>query len=87
MGYPEYASFLEGQINQNSEMLKLSIVQLYTKLPEIGYLALISLLVTITLVFLLRYIANILIYLIVLTASLGCISFSGFLWFKFYEVS
>ncbi len=86
MNNPNYASFLEGHIDQSAELAKLYIVQLYTKLPEIGLLSLASLLVTIILVFLLRYIANIVIYLIMLAASLGSISFSGFLWFRFYEV-
>ena len=54
-------------------------------LPKIGLLALASLLITVLLVFLLRYIAHIVIYFIMAIAALGSIAITTFLWLRFVE--
>lgn len=57
----------------NLEELKFSSLELYKKLPDIGYLSLAALLFTIILVILLRYIAKLMVVLVLILSSLGSI--------------
>ncbi len=82
----EYAHYLKDHIDQSKEIAKLSIVQVYEKLPKIALLALASLLITIILVFLLRYIAKAVIYTIMIIASAGSIGIAVYLWLRFSEL-
>lgn len=69
---------INGNLIKNSnilkiEDLKLSVLELYKRLPDIGVLSICALLVTIVLVVLLRYIAKFMIVIVLVLSSLGSI--------------
>jgi hypothetical protein len=78
---------LEKSITENTEILKLSIVQLYESFPKIGALAILCFLITLAIVFLLRYIAKIIIVLVLIASSIGCIAITIYLWLKYFEIN
>jgi hypothetical protein len=57
----------------NSDMVRLSLVELYKQLPKMAYLGLAALAITLLLVFLLRYIAKLMVLLVLLSTSIGSI--------------
>lgn len=57
----------------NLDELKFSLIELYKKLPDIGYLSLAALLFTTILVILLRFIAKLMVVLVLTLSSLGSI--------------
>lgn len=70
-----------------SDLYKLSFIQLYQQLPMIGLLSLGSLILTVFLVFLLRYISRAMVIIVFLVSSLGCIALSTFLWLEFVKLN
>ncbi|RNA43074.1 choline transporter 1 isoform X2, partial [Brachionus plicatilis] len=70
----------------NLQELKFSSLELYRKLPDIGYLSLAALLFTIILVVLLRYIAKLMVVLVLILSSLGSIGLSALLWLKYSDL-
>lgn len=71
--------------NFNAQIIQTYVVRLNQQLPKIGWLSLISLGITIVLVALLRYIAKILVALVVFLAASGTTGITVFLWLKFAE--
>jgi hypothetical protein len=57
----------------NSDIVRLSLVELYKQLPKMAYLALVALAITLLLVFLLRYIAKLMVLLVLLSSAIGSI--------------
>lgn len=82
----KYGPLLEEQFKKTTESFKLSIVQLYNSLPLIGYMALASLLITILLSFLLRYIVKAMVFIVMIITAAGCVAFSVFLWLRWWEI-
>lgn len=82
----KYGKLFEEQLKNTTESFKLSIVKLYHSLPIICYIALASLLMTILLSFLLRYIAKVMVFIIMTITAAGCVAFSVFLWLRWWEI-
>lgn len=82
----KYGMVIEEELSQNQEFFKLAMVQLYENLPKVGLLSLASLLATIILVFLLRYMAALVIYMIMIISILGSLAGSAFLWKRYYDL-
>lgn len=82
----ELINLLKNNSIINIQDLKFSMLELYKKLPDVGYLSLAALLVTIILVALLRYIAKFMIIIVLILSSVGSIALSVLLWLKFAEL-
>ena len=67
----------------SSNSFKLSLSEFYQELPTIGQLILASLLISIVMVFLLRWIARLMITLTLLISVLGSIGLSAYLWTEY----
>ncbi len=85
-GFTDYGRYLKGHIEQSKEIAKLSIVQVYENAPKLAALALASLLITVLLAFLLRYIAKTVIYSVMVIAAAGSVSIAVYLWVRFSEL-
>jgi hypothetical protein len=77
----EYINLNYKSILNSSDLIKVSVIQLYDHLDSIALLSVAALIITVVLVFLLRYIAKIMIFFIISLSSLGSIGnvyFSSF---------
>jgi hypothetical protein len=57
----------------NSDFVRVSITNFYQQLPRVAMLSAAALIITVLLVFLLRYIAKLMVILVLVLVSVGCI--------------
>jgi len=70
----------------NDEWISTIVLQLYSEATVMGYLCLIALTISFVLVFLLRYIAKIMIYVILIVSVIALIGLTSALWVKYDQL-
>ena len=70
----------------NDEWIATVVLQLYSEAAVMGYLCLIALAISFALVFLLRYIAKIMIYVILIVSVIALIGLTSALWVKYDQL-